>query len=645
MPRRRRAVAHCGDASPRGSSRVDAGAPASSRTALERWGLARQTLRSARKALERLRGSRYSSAVLTIVVHEKGGKTQRFPFEGDQFSVGRDEDNQLLLDRANVSGHHLRFRRIQGTVEVVDLESTNGTYVNGRKIGEPRRVRRADRIYVGSYILMLDGDDPAIAPRDRTELPVTGGDGRTRMTPVGLPAALRDPGEALPGLEDELGEEDAVMTSARRVSAPGVESAYLDKIASRVIQAAMVNVHGVDPLASAAVSEGDREQALGLIDAMLADMRGSGEIEAEVELEPLRDRIARELLELGPLTELMQDDEVVEIQVVGGGSIRVVRRGSKAGRAELVERRFSGERALSLACRRLARQWGFLVEGAQVLEGKVSDGFYMYALLPPTQVRSPVLNLRRTKTDANNLSALVQEGVLSEDMREVLRAAIRGARRILVSASGGVNLDRFMLALSGEVPDDMRVICISDTGQLGANRRSWIQVRRISDATDGVGLSDALGLLLRGGVDLLVSQRTRHEDAASVIDAISGATAGAVISLWGIDSAHALSRLAALSTVASGAIQALTVALARSVDLLVRVSVGVSNEPMQVIEVIEPRVKEGNQIVHMPIFRAMGVQGGTDFRPTGTVPGFIHELTERGINLPMGVFKPSKKDG
>lgn len=579
--------------------------------------------------------------MLTVVVHEKGGKTQRFPFDGDQFSVGREDDNELLLDRANVSKHHLRFRRVTGAVEVVDLESTNGTYVNGRRVTKPRKVRRADRVYVGDYILMLDGDDPAIAPRERAEMPVAGKDGKPRRTTVGLPGDEPERGEALPAADDE---DDTIVTSARRVAAPGVESAYLDKIASRVIQTVMVNVVGLDPLTSATVRDNDREKATALIDALLGDMRRNGEIEAEVELEPLKGRIARELLELGPLTELMQDDEIVEIQVVGGGSIRVVREGSnKLSRAELIERRFSGDRALSLACRRLARQWGFLVEGQQVLEGKVSDGFYMYALLPPTQVATTVLNLRRTRTDANNLSALVQEGVLSEDMREVLRAAIRGARRLLISASGGVNLDRFMHALSGEVPDDMRVVCISDTGRLGANKRSWIQVRRITDPADTVNLSDSLGILLRGGVDLLVSQRCRHEDAAAVIDAISGATAGAVISLWGIDSAHALSRLAALSTVASGAIQALTVALARSVDLLVRVSVGVNNEAMQVIELVEPRVKEGDAIVHMPIFKAMkGQDGATEFRPTGTVPAFIGELAERGINLPMSVFKPGK---
>lgn len=579
--------------------------------------------------------------MLTVVVHEKGGKTQRFPFEGDQFMVGREDDNELWLDRANVSGYHLRLRRVKGAVEAIDLDSTNGTYINGRRIHAPRRIRRSDRIYVGDFILMLDGDDPVIAPRERKELPVAGKDGKTRRTSVAIPPADTEAGEALPGAEED---DETVFTSARKVGAAGVESAYLDKIASRVIKTALVNIRGLDPLQAATVAESDRDKAGALIDSLIADMRRNGEIEEEVELEPLKGRIARELLDLGPLTELMQDNEVVEIQAVGGGPIRVVREGtSSLTRAQLVPRRFSGDRGLSLSCRRLARQWGFLVEGQQILEGKVADGFYMYALLPPTQVQTPVLNLRRTRTDANNLSALVQEQVLSQDMREVLRAAIRGARRILISASGGVNLDRFMHALSGEVPDDMRVVCISDTGRLGANKRSWVQVRRISDPADIVHLSDALGILLRGGVDLLVSQRCRHEDAAAVIDAISGASAGAVVSLWGIDSAHALSRLAALSTVASGAIQALTVALARSVDLLVRVSVGVNNEAMQVIEMVEPRVKEGDEVVHMPIFRAMkGSEGETEFRPTGTVPGFINEIVERGVSLPMGVFKPEK---
>jgi hypothetical protein len=197
-----------------------------------------------------------------------------------------------------------------------------------------------------------------------------------------------------------------------------------------------------------------------------------------------------------------------------------------------------------------------------------------------------------------------------------------------------------MGAVVGEVPDEVRVVCISDTGQLGGSRNGWIQVRRIADPSDTIGLSDALGVVLRGGCDVLVSQRCRHEDAAAVMDSFAGATRGAIVSLWGIDSAHGLWRLAGLSTVASGAIGALTVSLARSVDLLVRLSVGVSGEAMQVIELIEPRVKEGNELMHQPIFKAeRGPDGVTLFKPSGAVPTFVAQLASIGINVDMGIFR------
>ncbi len=584
--------------------------------------------------------SRYSGTVLQVVVHERGGKAQRITFTGDSFTVGREDDNDLVLDRPNVSKYHLRLRRHEGSIEVIDLDSTNGTYVNGRRIAEPRVVRRADRVYVGDYIIMLDGDDDAIAPRDRAEIAGVGPDGRPATVPVSVLPGGREAGEPLPSAEEARA---AVMTSARRVAAPGSESAYLDKIASRVLQGVLVNVRGLDPYVAAEPSEADRTQAMSIVDGLVQRLLAAGELEEGVDLDGLRGTIGRELLALGPLDELMKDESIVEIHAVGGGPVRLVRRDEeRRGRERTVvtDRRFSGDRALTLAIQRLARKWGFLVEGAQVLEGRVSDGFSMYALVPPTAVKTPVLSLRRTRSDASNLQALVQDGVLSKEMRDVLAAAVQGCLRVVVCASGGVNLDRFMQALVGEVPDSLRVLCISDTGRLGATRKGWVQVRRIADATDGVMLSDALGVVMRGGVDMLIAQRCRHEDAAATIDALSGATRGAIVSLWGIDSAHALSRLAALSTVASGAIDALTVALARSVDVLVRLNVGVNGESMQVIELVEPRVKEGNTVEHVSLFRAERTEDEkTVFKAAGVVPHFVKLLDAQGITLSAKSFE------
>lgn len=580
--------------------------------------------------------------MLKVVVHEKGGRTQRFNFESDQFTVGREEDNDLVLDRVNISKHHLRFRRHAGTIEVVDLNSTNGTYVNGRKVGEPRAVRRPDRVYVGDYILMLEGEDSAIAPVEVVERMVTGSDGKPQVRKVTVPPMTEGVDQPLvppirrSGANDDDGN---IMTSARRVPPAGVESSYLDKVANRLLQTVLANVQRLDPFKSAEIEEADRAEAITLIDSLIEDMERGGELESGVNIAGLKAHVSRELLELGPLTELMEDPDIQEIQVVSGGPIRVLREGIAEGAwAELTNRRFSGDRALVLAVQRMAREWGHLVEGAQILEGKVDHGFTMYAALPPSQLGGPVLNLRRNQTDANNLDSLVSEAVLSKNMAEVMRTAIRGCRRIMVCASGASNLDRFMGAVLGEIPDELRVLSISDTGRLEPARPGWVQVRRIADPADTLTLSDALGVVLRGGVDLLVSQRCRHEDAASVMDAFAGATRGAIVSLWGIDAAHGLWRLAGLSTVASGAIEALTVSLARSVDLLVRLGVGLNGEALQIVEIIEPRVQE-NQIVYTPIFTATkGSEGITLFRATGERPRFVAELEAAGIVIPNDVF-------
>lgn len=545
--------------------------------------------------------------MLTVVVHEKGGQTQRFAFAGEEFSIGREDDNDLVLDRVNVSKHHLCFRKVDGRIEVVDLESTNGTYLNGRKVQSPRTVRRTDRVYVGDYILMLDGEDASLqpAPEDRHR-------------------------------REEL-DDSGVVTSAQRVAAAGVESTYLDGLAAQIHQTLLKAVPRIDPLQSGEVGEEERKEVIELVDGILADFRDSQQIEATVDVGPFRERILREMLEWGPLGDLMRDDSVREIQVVGTAPIHVVR---DDGRGERLELRFTGERAVLMAVQRMCRKRGLWVDGANVIEGIVDHGFYLYALLPPHPGRQYVISLRRMRTDANSLTALVQEGVLSSDMREFLVAALKSCRRVLVCASGGVNLDRFMRALLGEIPDTLRVACISDAGRLGASRKGWIPVRRLTDTNDKTDLGPVLGVLLRGGLDLLISQQCGHQDAAAVIDALAGASRGAVVSLWGINTAHALSRLAALGTASGGAVQGLTLSLAHAIDLVIRLNSGVNSESMQVIEIIEPDTRADGSIEYRQLFvTSKGEDGSTEFKDMPALQPVLRKMMAQGAEIPPRLIR------
>jgi hypothetical protein len=61
---------------------------------------------------------------------------------------------------------------------------------------------------------------------------------------------------------------------------------------------------------------------------------------------------------------------------------------------------------------------------------------------------------------------------------------------------------------------------------------------------------------------------------------------------------------------------------------------------MQVVELIEPRVKDGGELVHMPVFRSQRSEAGvTEFKATGTVPSFVKHLAQSGIAVPARIFK------
>jgi len=65
------------------------------------------------------------------------------------FDIGRTKEAGLVLDDPEVSRRHARFELRDGIVFLRDLESSNGTFLNGRKVTEPIEIRVGDEIDVG----------------------------------------------------------------------------------------------------------------------------------------------------------------------------------------------------------------------------------------------------------------------------------------------------------------------------------------------------------------------------------------------------------------------------------------------------------------------------------------------------------------
>src|SRR6201989_580258 len=102
--------------------------------------------------------------MFTVIISEKGGAERRETFDRNEINVGRVQGNDLMLPKGNVSKRHARLLCRDGRFIVTDLKSTNGTYVNGRKIAQATIVREGDKIYIGDFVLRIESSAGAGAP-------------------------------------------------------------------------------------------------------------------------------------------------------------------------------------------------------------------------------------------------------------------------------------------------------------------------------------------------------------------------------------------------------------------------------------------------------------------------------------------------
>jgi len=71
----------------------------------------------------------------------------------DATVLGRSDEADIVIDDPYASEFHLRLVAQEGGLTLHDLGSTNGTYLNGRRVTAPTELRRGDAVQVGKTVM------------------------------------------------------------------------------------------------------------------------------------------------------------------------------------------------------------------------------------------------------------------------------------------------------------------------------------------------------------------------------------------------------------------------------------------------------------------------------------------------------------
>ncbi|MBL8785615.1 MAG: FHA domain-containing protein, partial [Deltaproteobacteria bacterium] len=93
--------------------------------------------------------------MLALTIREKNGEERQLIFEKEEVTIGRATGSDIVLPRSNISKRHARLVDKHDKVVIVDLRSTNGTYVNGRRITAPELLTYEDKVFIGDFVIRL----------------------------------------------------------------------------------------------------------------------------------------------------------------------------------------------------------------------------------------------------------------------------------------------------------------------------------------------------------------------------------------------------------------------------------------------------------------------------------------------------------
>ena len=146
------------------------------------------------------------TAQYQLVMHSGPTPGKVFPLEGDIVTIGRESENGIIINDAEVSRKHTQFVFQGGKFIVTDLGSTNGTFVNGQRLTGQHILQPGEVISLGEQINLLFESITQVDPN-------------ATMLSTGRPAAAVPPAAAA-----------APAVVARPTAQPAAQPAYAGQV-------------------------------------------------------------------------------------------------------------------------------------------------------------------------------------------------------------------------------------------------------------------------------------------------------------------------------------------------------------------------------------------------------------------------------
>jgi pilus assembly protein CpaF len=586
-----------------------------------------------------------------IIITDKQGEETKFRFEPGEISIGRATVNDIILPHANVSKRHAKLVQKNGKFIITDLKSTNGTYVNNRRIDAPCFIKITDEVRIGDFLLRIE-KIPEELFGERTQVPfetlprstppplpptVEITSKPTAPTPPPIPSSITKEPEAFPSesppieMTKKREETPALATyPEKKLEAESPLTQELDQYATF-----LSNTH--ETLAQYLEDkrieiESIPEKELWTISKeILSNIIKEEElnkISSSIKKEEVIKDVLNEAMRIGVIEELLKDNQITRIIIYAPTRIYIERNGELT----LSSKIFSSLRALKIAIERLLTSNKPSIDvKSQIIDLNLSKGERFLMFSNPLVHGGPYITISKRRESWSKPEEILKRKVLSPQMAEFLKLCISTHQNILIFGglqSGKTTLFNFLI---NNIPAKERVLIVGDSNEIQAQSKNCVvfNAQELSKETLRLSLNLSPTRLLYEDLD-------KTETLKELLWSINKRE-GAIFTLCASSQERAFSHLKSmlLTTVSGLLSKDIWHHIASLISIIVEVK-RFTNNAIKVIAISEVIKAQEDKILIKKIFKFEPEDKFKDphigqFSSTGNIPSFLQELKQTEI--------------
>lgn len=546
-------------------------------------------------------------------------------FDKSTIFIGRAQENDLILPVPSVSKRHARMLIKDGRYVIMDLGSTNGTFVNGKIINGPVVVKPNDIITIGEYDISLVGQPTKPTNRDINQ-------------------SISDKVQQTVQPVKSFRPQTTPLTPKPQVKREDREiiSEFKREVHSKLIEAMDLKRLDLSKIDESELHQRTRAKIREIVEHFQAE----GRFPSGADKEQIVSEIVDEALGLGPLEEFIADKSVTEIMVNGAKQIYIER----DGKLYLTDKTFSSDHAVMAVIERIIAPLGRRIdESTPLVDARLKDGSRVNAIIPPLAIKGPTITIRKFRKDKLTMDDLIKSNTISPEMVEFLKVCVFYRRNILISGGTGSGKTTTLNALSEFIPNDERIITVEDAAELQLKQEHWVQLESRPPNIEGKGqitIRDLVRNCLRMRPDRIIVGECRGGEALDMLQAMNTGHDGSLTTIHANSPRDALSRLETMVLMAGMdlPVRAIREQMSSAINIIIH-QTRFSDGSRKITHITEITGMEGDIITMQDIF--LFKQQGYDengrvlgeFVATGFIPKFYDELRQRGIELDLSIFK------